>query len=163
VSNRIGNPQQINGSGTIGALLTVAPGGWVRFLSGTVIYQATLSSGSRAVVVDFRDTASNLIWRSKATALVLAGQQVFFSIASRLEGGSNIELRTLQQITQTGLGVTDELDAIRSDVDSNFFPMIQNMALPDGFSLPAGATMRVFDGSNIDPADTAQTTVVVTL
>jgi len=167
MSIRIGNPQQTNFPATVlggasGVSIAVNNSGWALFISAVLTYNATLTVGNRQVVVDVRDSANNLIWRSKGTAYVVAGQTAIFALG-RIQSSGDIELRVLQQITASGLGVLDELDAIRSDIDSNTPPMMQAMPLPEGFSIPVNSVIRVFDFNAVDTNDTAQATIIFTL
>lgn len=167
MSTRIGNPQQVNFPATVlgsaaGATIPIQNSGWALLVSVLAIYTATGTTGNRQIVIDFEDAADNVIWRAKAPSLVLPGQTVTLAMASRVQGDS-VELRTLQQITASGLGVLDELDAIRSDVDVNPLPMLLTVALPEGFSIPVNAVIEISDANTVDVADTVSATIIFTL
>ena len=167
MSARIGNPQQVNfpatALGTVaGISIALQNSGWALFISALLTYTATGTQGGRQIVIEFDDVAGRVVWLTKAPSQILAGQTVILALASRIQG-DNIELRTLQQITASGLNVLDELDSMRSDVDSNPAPMALVMALPEGFSIPVNTTIEVFDANAVDNNDTVSATIVYTL
>jgi hypothetical protein len=170
MSARIGNPQQTNFPVTAlgspaGVVIPINNSGWALLISALITYRSTATIGNRQIVIDIDDALGNTIWTIKVGVYLIAGQSAFFALACGVQRDSTTELRTLQQITQSGVTslVPDELDAIRTDVDTNPLPNIQTIPLPEGFSIPVNAIIEVFDSNAVDSADTVQATLVFTL
>jgi hypothetical protein len=138
MSVRIGNPVEVVvASGALGVaagrVSTFGLTGWALLLSMAFLYTASATVGSRVIVLDVKDGAGNILFRGTLGTAVTAGQAV------RLILGAGL--------ATTGITA----------------PLTQTLALPDGFSIPAGSTVTIFDNANIDVNDTVAGAVVLSM
>lgn len=138
MSTRLGNPKSaIFAAAALGAAAgrAMALGGdsnqWVVLVSLLLTYVASATAGNRVIVVQVKDSAGDILWSVTQGTSVTAGTTVRIGLG----GGVPASNQTT--------------------------PVQQFMPIPDGFTVPANASIVVFDNANVDTTDTVAANIVL--
>lgn len=138
MSVRLGNPQEVTFAaaalgGAAGRSMSLggAANQWVLLVSILATYVASATVGNRVPVIQIKDSAGNILWQTSQGGNLTAGQ------TARLAAAGGVPAAAVTA------------------------PVMQTMPLPDGFSVPANATIVIFDNGNIDTTDTVAVNAVI--